>query len=576
MADLTSHIKNIKKTFDFTLNESQLRSINDWLLKKHLFLSGVAGSGKAQPLWSKVLTPNGFVKMGDLSIGDKVIGKNGNICNITDIHPQGKIPIFKLTFKDDRVVYACENHLWNASELKSNRVRNDYGTFKTTDLIEWLNNGSKVKIPVYSPNREEIDKEFIIDPYVLGILIGDGSLTGKNLTFTSADNEIVEEVSSLIEFNSHVKTLPSSSITHSICWENNKYGHYSENIYLSEIKALGLNCKSPFKFIPKKYMDGSFRQRLSLLQGLLDSDGSSSSGIQFSTTSALLAEDIKELVFSLGGIAKIYDKKSSYYYCGEKKVGLDSFIVNISYPFPKECFRLKRKQDNLLDIYKNGKSLLESEIVSIESYGNEESQCISVDSEDHLYVTDNYVVTHNTWIAIYLAILSILNKEQNDIRIVRSLVPTRNIGFLPGEVDDKAAPFLEIYEGILLEVLSCFSGKNNDKDFMKSRVHFENTSFLRGKTWDNSIIYIDEVQNLNVHELHTVMTRVGKNSRVIVSGDYFQSDLSHRESCHEFLETVVSELNIFSQVNFYVEDIVRSDFVKDWCEVAESKLLNVK
>ena len=207
-----------------------------------------------------------------------------------------------------------------------------------------------------------------------------------------------------------------------------------------------------------------------------------------------------------------------------------------------------------------------------------ESQLRSINDwllKKHLFLS-GVAGSGKTWIAIYLAILSILNKEQNDIRIVRSLVPTRNIGFLPGEVEDKAAPFLEIYEGILLEVLSCFSGKNNDKDFMKSRVHFENTSFLRGKTWDNSIIYIDEVQNLNVHELHTVMTRVGKNSRVIVSGDYFQSDLSHRESCHEFLETVVSELNIFSQINFYVEDIVRSDFVKDWCEVAESKLLNVK
>ena len=574
MADLTSHTKNIRNTFGFELNESQTRCLSDWLSGNHLFLTGAAGSGKAQPLWSKVLTPNGFVKMGDLSIGDKVIGKNGNICNITNIYPQGKIPVFKLTFKDDRVVYACENHLWNASELKSNRVRNDYGTFKTTDLIEWLNNGSKVKIPVYSPNREGIDKEFIIDPYVLGILIGDGSLTGKNLTFTSADNEIVEEVNSLIEFNSHVKTLPSSSITHSICWENNKYGHYSENIYLSEIKALGLNCKSPFKFIPKKYMDGSFKQRLSLLQGLLDSDGSSNSGIQFSTTSSILAEDIKELVFSLGGIAKIYDKKSSYYYCGEKKVGLDSFIVNISYPFPKECFRLKRKQDNLLEVYKNGKSLLESEIVSIESCGNEESQCISVDSDDHLYVTDNYVVTHNTWIAIYLSLLSLMNREQSDLVIVRSLVPTRNIGFLPGEVADKAQPYMEIYEPIILEALSAFASKNNNRDVMKTRVHFENTSFLRGKTWDNSVILVDEIQNLNVHELHTVMTRVGKNSRIIACGDFFQTDIPRSQSCHDFMETAVAQLNFFSQVNFYSDDVVRSDFVKEWCEIAESMMFN--
>ena len=412
MAYLTSHINNIRNVFGFELNESQTRCLSDWLSGNHLFLTGAAGSGKAQPLWSKVLTPNGFVKMGDLSIGDKVIGKNGNVCNIDDIHPQGRIPVFKITFKDDRIVYACENHLWSASEIKSNRVRNDYGIFKTTDLIEWLNNGSKVKIPVYSPNREGIDVDFVIDPYILGILIGDGSLTGKSLTFTSADDEIVQEVNSLLEFNTCVKTLSSSPITHSICWNNNKYGYYSENIYLSEVKSLGLNCKSQFKFIPEKYMSGSFNQRLSLLQGLLDSDGTSGSGIQFSTTSITLAENVRELVFSLGGIAKIHDKKSSYYYCGERKTGLDSYIVNISYPFPKECFRLKRKQDNLLDVYKNGKGNLESEIISIEYYGEEESQCITIDSDDHLYITDDYVVTHNTWIAIYLSLLSLMNHTE--------------------------------------------------------------------------------------------------------------------------------------------------------------------
>jgi predicted ribonuclease YlaK len=204
-----------------------------------------------------------------------------------------------------------------------------------------------------------------------------------------------------------------------------------------------------------------------------------------------------------------------------------------------------------------------------------ESQLRSINDwllNKHLFLS-GVAGSGKTWIAIYLAVLSVLNKEHDDIIVVRSLVPTRNIGFLPGEVVDKAKPFLEFYESIFLEVLSAFSGKNSDRDFMKNRVHFENTSFLRGKTWDNSVIYIDEVQNLNTHELHTVMTRVGKNSRVIVSGDYFQSDLSHRESCHEFLEAVVNQLSSFSQVNFYIEDIVRSDFVKDWCEIAEAKLL---
>ena len=569
MADISHHKGVIKNVFDFDLNEPQIRSIDSWLKDKNLFLNGVAGSGKAQPLWSKVLTPNGFVNNGDLKIGDRVIGKNGNIATIINLYPQGKIPVFKITFKDDRIVYACKDHLWNASELKSNRTRNKYGTFKTSDLIEWLNNGSKVKIPLYCPDRNDIEKDFVIDPYILGILIGDGSLTGKSLSFTSADDEVVQNVSSLLEFNSEVKTLSSSKITHSICWTNNKYGSFSENIYLSEIKRLGLNCKSQFKFIPDEYMYGSFYQRLSLLQGLLDSDGTSSSGIQFSTTSEILANNVRNLVFSLGGIAKIYNKKTSYHYCGEKKVGLNSYIVNISYPFPKECFRLSRKKDNLPEVYSNGRIILESEIISIEEAGEEESQCISLDSKDSLYVTDEYVVTHNTWIAAYLAVDSIMKREQSELRIIRSLVPTRNIGFLPGSVDEKAEPYLEIYTPVLYEVLSCFTGQNKSADFIKDRVHFDNTSFLRGKTWDNTVIYLDEVQNLTPHELHTVMTRVGKNSRVIISGDWHQSDIRKSLSCFDKLEDAVNELNSFDEVIFYADDIIRSDFVREWCEVFE-------
>jgi phosphate starvation-inducible PhoH-like protein len=177
--------------------------------------------------------------------------------------------------------------------------------------------------------------------------------------------------------------------------------------------------------------------------------------------------------------------------------------------------------------------------------------------------------TGKTFIALFLAIKSIINKSQGDLIVVRSLVPTRNIGFLPGTEDDKSQPYMEFYESTIMEILSAFVSKNSNRDFLKSRVKFQNTSFLRGKTWDNSIIFIDELQNLNVHEVHTVMTRVGKNSRVIASGDFFQSDLSRRESSYNFMEEMVSLLNSFSQVNFYIEDIVRSDFVKEWCEIAE-------
>lgn len=189
-------------------------------------------------------------------------------------------------------------------------------------------------------------------------------------------------------------------------------------------------------------------------------------------------------------------------------------------------------------------------------------------SNKHLFLNGT-AGSGKTWIAIYLAVNSILKSEQTEMIVVRSLVPTRNIGFLPGSVNEKTEPYLQIYTPIIYEALSCFTGKNKNTDFIKDRVKFENTSFLRGKTWDNTVVYIDEVQNLSSHELHTVMTRVGKNSRVIISGDYFQSDLKASESCFLSLEDAISELDMFEEVAFYSDDIVRSDFVRSWCEVFE-------
>lgn len=178
--------------------------------------------------------------------------------------------------------------------------------------------------------------------------------------------------------------------------------------------------------------------------------------------------------------------------------------------------------------------------------------------------------TGKSFLSCYLALESILKKEQTKIIILRSAVQTRQIGALPGTIGEKIAPFEAPYQDIFHELI----GRPSTYEDMKkmNKVEFMCTSFVRGLTWDNCVIIVDEFQNLTFHEINSIMTRVGNNSRVIVSGDVVQNDLSGRNGdvsgAERFLR-VVQEMRAFSSIQFTVNDIVRSGFVKSWIQATE-------
>jgi phosphate starvation-inducible PhoH-like protein len=181
--------------------------------------------------------------------------------------------------------------------------------------------------------------------------------------------------------------------------------------------------------------------------------------------------------------------------------------------------------------------------------------------------------TGKTFIALYLALNDMLDKNmpQNKINIIRSVVATREIGFLPGDLEEK----MEVYETPYVDIFSeLFNGKptcyNNFKK--QQKVNFMSTSFLRGQTWDNTIVVVDEAQNMNFHEINTIMTRIGHNSKVIIAGDSKQTDLfkSNKDSSYMTeLERVLRDNKFFDTIAFNKHDIVRSDFVKSWIECTE-------
>ena len=180
--------------------------------------------------------------------------------------------------------------------------------------------------------------------------------------------------------------------------------------------------------------------------------------------------------------------------------------------------------------------------------------------------------TGKTFIAMYLALEEVLDPEveQTQLVIIRSVVPTREMGFMRGSKEEKEDVFTTPYKNIANELFG-EPASWNKLQHRKESVRFESTSFIRGQTLDNAIIIVDEMQNLNFHELDSVITRVGRNSRIIFCGDYLQSDFRYEDDKNgimKFLD-IVEQLKNFDIINFGWEDIVRSDFVRDYIMTKE-------
>lgn len=380
-------LKNNLNLFDY-----QEDIFNKLLNVKRGICAMTMGSGKAQPLDAKILTKNGWTTMGQLKIGSKIIGKNGKETTVTGVFPQGTKDVYKVYFTDGSSTECCEEHLWavNTAEGKfKNKPEKILELGKIKDnLINRFGN-HKYQIPIVESvkfQKQNVD----IDPYFLGILIGDGHFGKTCVSLSTADAEIIRYVE---------KILPSSLKIR----KSGKYDyHFSKieldkNILLSKIRNLNLGGKRSWeKFIPPEYKYNTEKIRLSILQGLMDTDGFvSENGMStiFYTTSNQLALDVQEIVRSLGGKAVLKTKQTFFKYKEILKKGRLSFAVYISMPSRLVPFRLKRKLNRFVPRtkYPPVKSFKKIELV-----GKKEVQCISVDAKDHLYVTDDYIVTHNT------------------------------------------------------------------------------------------------------------------------------------------------------------------------------------
>ena len=216
-----------------------------------------------------------------------------------------------------------------------------------------------------------------------------------------------------------------------------------------------------------------------------------------------------------------------------------------------------------------------SELNTIEPMTGNQDKAFQLWDEGENLILAGSAGTGKTFLALYLALDEMLNEPEYDkIIIVRSVVAVREIGYLPGKLEEKTAVFETPYKTICDELFEGNAAYN--KMINSHQIQFETTSYIRGKTFDRAIIIVDEMQNLNFHELDSIMTRVGEHCRIIFAGDYLQSDFKsdgERDGLMKFLN-IIERMNQFSMVQFGWDDIVRSGIVRDY--IMTKEMIGVK
>jgi hypothetical protein len=361
-----------------------------------LFAFGTRRFGKALKNDEKLYYTDGSIRnIGDAKVGDTIIGGDGNSTKIVGVYPQGKVELYKVKFSDGREIICCDEHLWTVFDYQAQN-------FKTLPLKE-IQKNYKFKrhshnkeinvlnyyIPISKPINYDLNLKPFIDPYFLGLWIGDGN--SKGTAITTIDNEIIEYISKIAKkYNLNIR---KEGITYHIT--SNKLGGNSKTHNCLLNKLIDKNLINN-KHIPAECFKWNVNDRLDLLSGLMDSDGTATKGggISFSQSNKEIAYQFYYLCLELGIHCKIVNKTGKYL---KKNNKLNTFYIVILFT-EEEVFRLKRKLDRTkqdFNVSKYNKNTRVS-ICDIEYYGIDEATCIRVDNKDKLFLTSNCVVTHNT------------------------------------------------------------------------------------------------------------------------------------------------------------------------------------
>jgi len=365
--------------------------------------------GKGHPHGTGILTPQGFVSVEDLVPGDMVIGSNGLPVQVLNTYRRGVLSVYRVTFDDRTSILADGDHLWTAAPYYGQHGVK-FRDISTLELMTLLSASSDRKprwaIPLVSAPVKMVRRKLPIDPYILGVLLGDGALT-QAVRFTPGDLLVPAEVERRLPPNlvlasyRYGKRLPEYRISRA----DGKRGSLPNgwrfvNPIKESLKEMGLwGKRAEGKFIPDNYLYSSANQRLDLLRGLMDTDGElyrTQDGVyrgglntRFSSASENLTDQVRFLVESFGGTARKSIKQApKYTYRGETRTGQPSYKLTINIPINPFLTRSGWEP--------NGHKIPKRIINSIELEGQAEVTCLYVDAVDSLYVTEHCIVTHNS------------------------------------------------------------------------------------------------------------------------------------------------------------------------------------
>ena len=355
-----------------------------------VIVAGRPSMGKAQALDAKIKTPSGWKEMGALQVGDAIASPDGKPSIVTGIYPQGVRQVYRLTFSDGRTAEACAEHLWRVHfrEWPQARV---LSTQKVAELI-----GKKryqQRLSIDQPNGEfGHDDPLPVDPWVLGALLSDCNMTGAALKVSAAAAEMIERmhagIGATIGGASELTPLVASATSAPI---------------IEGLRSIGLwGVKCHEKYIPRVYRNARRAKRLALLQGLLDTEGrvEKSGAVRFCTVSYRLARDVVELVRSLGGWCSLAYKTLRVASGRENAESRTGYVLTIEHAEPRSLFLLSDHRDRAPARHPKAAQPV---VVSVVPSRVVATQCISVSHPARLYITDDYVVTHNTSFALNMA-----------------------------------------------------------------------------------------------------------------------------------------------------------------------------
>lgn len=398
-------------------------------LGKFYLRSAPTGYGKAIPNYTIIPTPNGNKKVEEIKVGDYLFGQDGKPTKVLAIYPQPEEKeIWKVTFSDGRIAECCGEHLWeyryDAHRGKDYRVESIQEIYnRSLKLNGGLknSNGKGFRFHVKLNNAIEYpEKTYSLDPYIMGAFLGDGSFrynnTNKSFTFSSGDSTIPDLIISILGKEYFYKKSSDYNFNYTFRRLDNPNHPIWVEEFLKDYPELW-NAKSETKFIPQEYLHGSIEQRYSLLQGLMDTDGNieNKGRTSFTTISPCLRNDVIELCRSLGFVANYtVDKREEKYTTGE------AYHVHIQCPKAEKTklFRLPRKiaiaeqyiASNKKEEHKDHLAIVNIEKTEIKTA----MTCFTVDNDSHLFLMNDYIVTHNTRALVADACYAACDRYYND------------------------------------------------------------------------------------------------------------------------------------------------------------------